>query len=251
LRLSQATIKVVGGLAAPGVDYPLVLTDRDQEIVRWLGELGAAAAADVGVRFGMGRSWCYRRLQVLVTDGLLVERRLLHRQPGLYLASAEGLRWTGLQRLGVFRVGAGGFEHARELGRVAAELHRLRPGATLLSERTIRAAENETGELIASARVGQLPGGRVALHRPDLAIRSESGGMTAIEVELSVKAPRRLEAICRGYARARHLDRVAYLATPAAARAVSRAVAAIRAEEKIVAYGLEDIEEVARDLELG
>jgi hypothetical protein len=222
-------------------------TNRDQQIAAWLGELGAAGAEHVGARFGMGRSWTYRRLQLLVADGLLVERRLLHQQAGLYVATAEGLRWTGLGRLGVFRVGAGGFQHAREVARVAAELPRL--GARgLLSERTLRAAENDAGELIASARLGSLPGGRIALHRPDLALRSESGEMVAVEVELSVKAPRRLEAICRGYARARHLDHVAYLAAPAAARAVSRAAVAVRAEQRIRVHALEDLEGVAGGL---
>jgi hypothetical protein len=215
-------------------------TNRDHQIVAWLAEVGAAGAEHVGARFGMGRSWTYRRLQLLVADGLLAERRLLHQQAGLYVATAEGLRWTGLERLGVFRVGAGGFRHAREVARVAAELPRL--GARgLLSERTLRAAENDAGELIASASLGSLPGGRVALHRPDLALRSESGEMMAIEVELSVKAPRRLEAICRGYARARHLRAVVYLATPAAGRAVGRAVAATRAQDKVRVYALDEL----------
>jgi hypothetical protein len=218
-----------------------VHTDRDQQIVAWIGELGAAGAEHVGARFGMGRSWTYRRLQLLVADGLLGERRLLHQQPGLYVATAEGLRWTRLERLGVVRVGAGAFQHAREVARVAAALPRL--GARgLLSERTLRAAENESGELIASASLGNLPGGRQALHRPDLALRSESGEMVAVEVELSVKAPRRLEAICRGYARARHLDAVVYLAEPAAGRAVQRAVAATRAQEKVRVHALDELQ---------
>jgi hypothetical protein len=73
-----------------------VHTNRDQQIVAWLGELGAAGAEHVGARFGMGRSWTYRRLQLLVADGLLAERRLLHQQPGLrlsILAELELARW--------------------------------------------------------------------------------------------------------------------------------------------------------------
>jgi DNA-binding IclR family transcriptional regulator len=33
--------------------------------------------------FGMGRSWAYRRLNVLVAHGLLVPRALLYRQGAL------------------------------------------------------------------------------------------------------------------------------------------------------------------------
>ena len=60
----------------------------------------------------------------------------------------------------------------------------------------------------------------------------------AVEVELSVKAPRRLAAICRGWARARQVDAVYYLAAPAAARALQRAVSEVRAEDRITVLPL-------------
>jgi len=62
-----------------------------------------------------------------------------------------------------------------------------------------------------------------------------------VEVELSVKAARRLVAICRGWARARHVSHVYYLAAPAAARAVSRAVRETRAEDRITVLTLDEI----------
>jgi hypothetical protein len=215
-------------------------TEKDAEIVGWVGRVGAAGAEHVMARFGMGRSWAYARLSRLVVDGLLEQKMLLHRQPGLYVATAEGLRWQGLDRLGVYRVGPGGFEHARRLATVAVALHRGLPGWELWSERELRVAESDRGEFVATARVGELPGGRPAVHRPDLAVISPDGRVLAAEVELSVKAPRRLAAICRGYARARQLERVYYLATPPAARAVSRAVAETRAEDRITVLSLSD-----------
>ena len=42
-----------------------------------------------------------------------------YRQPGLYLATAEGLRACGLKRLGVYRVGPGGFQDACKVATVA------------------------------------------------------------------------------------------------------------------------------------
>jgi hypothetical protein len=219
-------------------------TSRDAEIVEWVGRLGAASAEDVMSRFQMGRSWAYARLSSLVSDQLLVQRRLLYRQSGLYLATAEGLRWQRLQRLGVYRVGPGSFEHARQVAATAAALHLALPGWRIMSEREIRAEEADRGELGASAKVGALPGGRAALHRPDLALLAPDGRVAAVEVELSVKAPTRLAAICRAWARARHIDTVYYLATPQAGRAVQRATREVRAEDRITVLPLPGVPEL-------
>jgi len=224
----------------------LMQTTRDREIVSWLGHLGAAGAEHVMRRFQMGRSWAYARLNRAVAGGLLVQRSLLYRQPGLYLATAEGLRWCHLQHLGPYRVGPGGFEHAWQVASVAA--HPLRAGWRLLAERDIRHLESLTREPIASAKLGELPSGRTALHRPDLALVSPAGGVFAIEVELSLKAASRLEAICRAYARARHLEQVIYLATPQAARAVTRAVERVRAADRITVLPLGDLGALATEV---
>jgi hypothetical protein len=220
-------------------------TEKDAEIVAWIGRVGAAGAENVMGRCGMGRSWAYARLRRLVSDGLLEHRRLLYGQPGLYVASAEGLRWQGLQRLGVYRVSPGGFQHAQQVATAAVALHRLLPGWEQLSEREIRIEESDRGEPIASARLGELPGGRPAVHRPDLALVSAAGRVVAVEVELSVKAPRRLAAICRGWARARHIGAVYYIAPPAVARAVERAVAETRAEGHVVVLPIGEPEALA------
>jgi hypothetical protein len=162
----------------------------------------------------------------------------------VYIATAEGLRWTCLERLGVYRVGPGGFRHAVELAAAAVALHEALPDCEQLSERELRISESDDSKLIASASVGELPGGRPALHRPDLALIGPEGRVLAIEIELSIKAPRRLQAICRGYARARHVSHVYYLATPPAARAVSRAVADTRSEARITVLALTDVDSI-------
>ncbi len=225
-------------------------TEKDAEIVDWIGRLGAAGAEHVMGRFAMGRSWAYTRLGLLVRDGLLEHRMVLYRQPGLYVASADGLRWQGLGRFGVYRISPGGFQHAQQVASAAVGLHLALPGWEMLSEREIRARESDCGEQVASARLGELPGGRPAVHRPDLALVSPGGRVVAVEVELSVKAPRRLAAICTGWARARHIGAVYYLAPPAAARAVNRAVIETRAEEHIVVLPIDQPQALAAINEL-
>jgi hypothetical protein len=222
-----------------------VQTDRDAEIVGWIGGLGAAGAEHVMGRFQMGRSWAYERLSQLTKDGLLEQRRLLYGKPGLYVATTAGLRWRGLGGLGVHQVRPGGFEHAWQAADAAVALHRALPGWVVLSDREIRWREREDGELLASVRVGSLPGGTAALHRPDLALISSVGRVVAVEVELSVKARVRLAAICRALARARHLARTYYLATPAAGRAVSRAVSEIRAQDRVTVLSLDRVATLA------
>ncbi len=70
----------------------MVQSDRDAQIVGWVGALGAAGAEHVMGRFEMGRSWSYQRLESLSAGGLLASRALLHRRPALYVATTAGLR---------------------------------------------------------------------------------------------------------------------------------------------------------------
>jgi hypothetical protein len=196
-------------------------------------------------RFAMGRSGAYTRLGYLVHGELLEQRVLLHRRPGLYVATPEGLRWCGLRRLGVYSLTPSRYEHAWRVAATAAELELSLPAWRVMSERELRLEEADAGSLFGSVPVGQLPGGRAALHRPDLLLVSPAGRRIAVELELSVKSRRRLAAICRGYARARHLDAIVYLAEPAAARGVQRTVAAISAGDRINVLGAEEVDRLA------
>jgi hypothetical protein len=216
-------------------------TCRDAQIVAWLGRVGAASAGHVRERFDMGRSTTYARLASLTRDGLLEHRTVLYGWPGVYSATAAGLRWQGLERLTVFQVRPGGFEHAWRAASVAVALHRHLPGWEVWGEREIKARElSSECRLLASARIGSI-GSVPMLHRPDLAVISPSGRTIAVEVELSVKAQARLVRICRGWARARHLAHVYYLAVPSAARAVGRAVQLAKAGERVSVLALDDV----------
>lgn len=216
-------------------------TDRDAQIVDWLGRIGAAGAQHVAERFDVNIPVAYKRLRSLAVDGLLQRQMILYGRPGMYVATRRGLRWQGLSRLGVFRgVSPGGYEHAWQVSTVAVALHRMLPAWRIVGEREIKALEIDDGYLFASVRTGST-GSNLAVHRPDLAVVSPSGRVIAVEVELSAKERPRLTVICRGYARARHLDHVYYLAAPRARHAVERELDRVKATDRVTVLDLEDV----------
>ncbi len=117
-----------------------------------------------------------------------------------------------------------------------------------MSERELRVAEGDEGKLLASVSSANCPGAP-GLHRPDLALIGRDNRVLAVELELSIKAPRRLQAICRAYARSRHLAHVYYLATPAVQRAVSRAIAEVRAKDRVAVLALDDVDGIAEAID--
>jgi hypothetical protein len=69
-----------------------------------------------------------------------------------------------------------------------------------------------------------------------------------VEVELTVKAPRRLVEICRAWARCRTVTGVLYLAPALVERALLRAVAEARASEQVVVVPLSALPGVDTDV---
>jgi hypothetical protein len=126
---------------------------------------------------------------------------------------------------------------------VAIALERCYPDHRVLGERELRCLERDRGAPLASAVLGTGPQGVPALHRPDLVLWPQEQGARpiAVEVELTVKAPRRLAQICRSWARCRGVRGVLYLAAPAARRAVERAVAHVHAADRVFVLALEDL----------
>ena len=213
----------------------MLLTARDRELVEWIGRFGAVEAEQVMGWFGMGRTAAYRRLRACVEADLLANVRVLHGEPGLYVATRAGLTWAGLGEFEPCRVSVALVRHVQASARAAVVLALREPGMSVVHERKIRAAERAQGRVLASVAVGSLGEERSRWHRPDLLLIPRQGEElpTAVELELSVKSRRRLEAICRGYARSRLFAALRYYAEPEPARAVARAVEATRTEDVI------------------
>jgi hypothetical protein len=217
-----------------------LVTERDRSVVAWAAVIGTVSTQDVMEQLGLGRTVGYRRLRVLVDQGLLERARLVHGQPALYVATREGIAWAGIPHLDPARVGLATTRHWAVCARLAVILGREHGGAELWGEPRLRAAELHAGRPIASAELGRLPDGRPRLRRPDLVMFPPDTAPVAVEVELSVKAARRLEAICRAWARCRLVSEVRYYAPPHVARAVSRAVSVVHAHDVIRVVLIDD-----------
>jgi hypothetical protein len=205
-------------------------TNTHDAILDWIARIGAAGAADVADHFDLSPAQARARLQAAGRAGTIEAIRLLHGQPALYVATSAGLRSVGLSDLRACRVNPAGFAHLREVARTAVALDRAFPDHAVVGERELRRWESDAGRCLASADVGRGPDGLPARHRPDLVLWpagrvGEPGPeVVAIEVELTVKASRRLALIVRGWARTRLVGAVVYYATPPALRALKRAV---------------------------
>ena len=162
-----------------------LITQRDRDLSAWLARLVGATVDQIRLRFGLGRTQAYRRLQVLHAYGLVKRHRLLAERPTLYAARGQ-------------RVRIATFEHALAVTElvVAREL----AGARILTDTELHRARGE------QRRLGLLPvDGGLALaleceRIPDAAEVRRSGELWAYELERSSKGRRRREAILTDYA---------------------------------------------------
>jgi hypothetical protein len=207
------------------------------ELLRTVACLGAVSAEAVALLHRCSRASARGRLAGCVRRGEVQRFAPLRSEPPLYTITRAGLRACGEVDLAPARVSAANAAHAGACARAAASLVRAYPCARVLGEPVIR-REAARG---AGWSCGLCDGGADAAHRPDLVLieGAPASRVVAIEVELSVKAPMRLERICRAWARSRAVDGVAYLAAPAAARAVERAIARSGAADRVIVVPLD------------
>jgi hypothetical protein len=212
-----------------------VARDRDRELVRFVGRHGLVRVGHVMEAMEVGRTATYRRVASCVDAGLLEGVELLRSEPRLLRATRDGLRYAGLG-LSVAEVSPGSVDHWLRCASVALRSAKEIGQDRVLTEREIVLAEQIEGRAIASAEVESLSSGRRRMHRADLALLTDAGTV-AIEVELTPKAPRRLEGLMRSWRRAVGagvVSEVRYLCEPGQTRrAVERAIANVRAERLI------------------
>ena len=202
--------------------------------------MGAVEVGHVRKRWRIGRSVGYALVARLVDAGLVERVATLPGDPTLLRASEQGTVYAGLG-LPAAKISPGQVDHWLACADVALWAEGRWGIESVISERELRFTEQDPRHPIASCVVGELPGGRPMLHRPDLVV-ADSDRRMAIEVELTTKAPRRLEQIVRSWRRARHVEKVLYVAPAGPTqRAVERAVAATHAQERVIVYELEKV----------
>jgi hypothetical protein len=214
------------------------LTSERIALIHWAARHGAVTEEALAERTGSALISARARLAAAERDGLLRSARVLGGAAALYTATSAGLRVADARSLGACRVSASNAAHLATSAWVAAVLEHRYPDHTVRSERELRRDERESSAPLASARLSALQGARS--HRPDLVLwpPRTTGLPVAIEVELTVKAPVRLEQICRAWARARCVAGVVYIAAPDVELALERAIARARAAERVVVVPL-------------
>ncbi len=215
-------------------------------IVRWAAGMGAVTAEAVAVHLGVSPASARGRLRAAEAQRLLQRCRPLTGHPALYTVTRTGLRKAEVGGLDPCKVSASNALHLIECARVAVALERCYPDHRVQGERELRGEERERHCALASAELGVGARGAAQRHRPDLVLwpLDPDGGLpVAVEVELTVKAPERLAAICRGWARARCVAGVLYLAPPEVERAVLRAIDRAQADERVVVVPLDALPE--------
>ena len=204
-------------------------------IVRWAAQMGAITAEALAVREQVSVASARGRLLAATRAGLLLRQRPLAAQPALFSATRAGMRSAGVCGLQPARVTASNAQHTIVCAGAAAALERTYPGHEVMGERELRRDEHQRGAPLASAVLGSAPDGTRLLHRPDLVIWPPNASRlpVAVEVELTIKAPRRLLAICRAWARCACVDGVLYIAPTEVRRALERAIEGAQANERI------------------
>ncbi len=143
------------------------VTERDLDLVWWLGRVRLARVEQVQARFGMARSKAYGRLQGLCELGLVVHERRVP-GPGVFLATKTGLRTVDLD-MGAATVSFATLEHDLAVATVVAELESSDVEHEVVTEREMRAEHRvEDGRRYAPS-VREPGRRRTGHHWPDLA----------------------------------------------------------------------------------
>ncbi len=220
------------------------LTLEQIEIARWTASLGAITAEALAHRTGASVLSARARLIAAQRRKLISSVRPLAGRPALFTVTRAGLRACDARGIQICAVSPSNANHLIMCATSAAALERCYPHHRLVGERELRRDEREQDRPLASARLGAQQGPNSPLHRPDLVLwpkSVEDGLPIAVEVELTVKAPRRLLEICRAWARCRAVAGVLYLAPAEVERALLRAVGEACASERVVVVPLSSL----------
>jgi hypothetical protein len=215
------------------------------EVLCRMAGLGAVTAEALAAHRNCSIASARGRLLTLQRHGLVARWRPLVGEPSLYTVTQRGVRMAGIEGISPARVSAAGARHALWCSRAVTALECAYPYHRVLGEPAFRRLEREYGRPLYSVPISGAGAG--ALHRPDLVLEIDHQDQPrpiVVEVELTVKAPRRLVAICRAWARCRQLAGVLYLTSEEVQTPLARAIETAQAGGLIVQVRMDALERI-------
>lgn len=174
----------------------MVLMPRDLRFCRWLNGWGGVTVALAAIWLGVGFSTAARRIRKLVDAGFLKRITVAGISEPVIVLTEEGRHVAGDPLIPLAGIRVSTWEHDRQMCGLEPRILRRFPNSVVHPERRIRSNRALAG----------VPAG----HLPDAEVERAEGGPIALELELSQKAPRRIQAIVDGYATS-HYAEVYYL----------------------------------------
>lgn len=172
-------------------------TQRDARLLRWINGHGFVTVQQAATWLGIRYQTCHRRLKRLVDNGYLTTTRVGHSRCAFRLVKA-GVIECGDDLPPLKIIAMGSYHHDLQLVDLAMLLEK-QTGGHFVTERRIRKDRCLSG-------VG------VYGHVPDGLLEIEGQKAIAIELELSTKGWRRLQAIIADHAANLDIDEVWYFA---------------------------------------
>ena len=200
-RATKTDTKAVPSASGPNVRPPRtsgpVVTDRDMDILQWIGRHGIVTPAQVATHFfgrpdgTMGTWAAYRRLRILEQLGLLQRDRTFWRESTVLRVTTAGARIADLQ-IRPARLVPAEVRHALAVvDLVEFLIARTGKRTRVVTEREMRADRRR--ELRRDPRT--IGTGRI----PDAEFHLPSGGRVAVELDLTPKRSADYENILQSY----------------------------------------------------
>lgn len=222
----------------PGRQVLSRLAEPDRELLAFAAEHRFVLGAQAQTLLGSSSGTAATRLRNLTRAGWLrCERKLSG--PGCYQITRRGLGAIDSRLPRPHEVDLATYDHEVGLGWLWLAARRGAFGSLvgIASERHMRSEDRRREE--AAERLGvRLPGvgpyGGERRHYPDLLLDTASGHRVAVELELTLKAPRRRAEILGGYALDGRIDAVLYLVeNERSGRAIERSARAAGIAERV------------------
>ena len=207
-----------------------MITDRDLEILGWIGTHGVVTPVQVARHFftrdhgEVGQWAAYRRLAKLEQLDLIRRDRTFWREAMVLRLTGAGARLANID-VGPARLVLAEVRHTLAVVDLVEELLAKSPkGTTVLTERQLRIERRR-----ALADGTRKPGrGRI----PDALLVHRGGRKMAIELDMTPKRIRDVETILRGYTQERY-DRVIWYVLPRQKERVMEIVKKQRADDLV------------------